>query len=108
MLCFLSFIFLLILLIKSSGKKLIEWIKFNYKFLFYFLLLLAIFLLPIIFQNIYAESDFSARAGLISIGIEKKFFLIQYYASSLLRLEFLILFSLSLVSNRYLNKQDYL
>ena len=102
-----SFIFLLILLIKSSGTKLIEWIKFNYKKIFYFIFLLAFFLLPIVFQNLYGENDYSSRAGLISIGLEKKLFLIKYYLVNLLRFEFLILFLLMLVLNWYLNKKDF-
>ena len=103
-----SFIFLLIFLIKSSGTKLIEWIKFNYKKIFYFIFLLAFFLLPIVFQNLYGENDYSSRAGLISIGLEKKLFLIKYYLVNLLRFEFLILFLLILVLNWYLNKKDFL
>ena len=102
-----SFIFLLIFLIKSSGTKLIEWIKFNYKKIFYFIFLLAFFLLPIVFQNLYGENDYSSRAGLISIGLEKKLFLIKYYLVNLLRFEFLILFLLILVLNWYLNKKDF-
>ena len=101
-----SFIFLLIFSIKIIGTKLIEWIKFNYKKFFYFILLLVFFLLPILFQNLYGENDFSTRAGLISIGLEKKLFLIKYYLINLLRFEFIILFLLTLVLNWYLNKKD--
>ena len=101
-----SFIFLLIFSIKIIGTKLIEWIKFNYKKFFYFILLLVFFLLPILFQNLYGENDFSRRAGLISIGLEKKLFLIKYYLINLLRFEFIILFLLTLVLNWYLNKKD--
>ena len=103
-----SFIFLFIFLIKSIRKKPIEWIKFNYKFFFYFTFLLALFLLPVLFQNLYGENDFSTRAGLISIGLEKKLFLIKYYLVNLLRFEFLILFSLTLALNWYLNKKNFL
>ena len=101
-----SFIFLLIFSIKIIGTKLIEWIKFNYKKFSYFILLLVFFLLPILFQNLYGENDFSSRAGLISIGLEKKLFLIKYYLINLLRFEFIILFLLTLVLNWYLNKKD--
>ena len=101
-----SFIFLLIFSIKIIGTKLIEWIKFNYKKFFYFFILLVFFLLPILFQNLYGENDFSTRAGLISIGLEKKLFLIKYYLINLLRFEFIILFLLTLVLNWYLNKKD--
>ena len=101
-----SFIFLLIFSIKIIGTKLIEWMKFNYKKFFYFILLLVFFLLPIIFQNLYGENDFSARVGLISIGLEKKLFLIKYYSINLLRFEFITLFLLSLILNWYLNKKD--
>ena len=101
-----SFIFLLIFSIKIIGTKLIEWKKFNYKKFFYFILLLVFFLLPIIFQNLYGENDFSARVGLISIGLEKKLFLIKYYLINLLRFEFIILFLLTLILNWYLNKKD--
>ena len=100
------FVFLLIFLFKSLGEKLIEWVKFNYKFLFYFTLLLIIFLLPILFQNLYSENDFNSRAGVVSIGLEKKLFLIKYYLVNLLRLEFLILFSLTLVLNWFINKNS--
>jgi len=103
-----SFIFLLIFLIKSSDTKLIQWIKFNYKKIFYFIFLLSIFLLPITFQNIHGEIDYISRLGLISIGIEEKFFLIKYYLINLLRFEFLILFILTLYLNRYLNKKNFL
>jgi len=102
-----SFIFLLIFLIKSIGTELIEWIKFNYKKFFYFIFLLVFFLLPILFQNLYAENDFITRAGLFSIGLEKKLFLIKYYLVNLLRFEFIILFLLTLVLNWYLNKKDF-
>ena len=101
-----SFIFLLIFSIKIIGTKLIEWMKFNYKKFFYFILLLVFFLLPILFQNLYGENDFSARHGLISIGLEKKLFLIKYYLINLLRFEFIILFLLTLILNWYLNKKD--
>ena len=101
-----SFIFLLTFSIKIIGTKLIEWMKFNYKKFFYFILLLVFFLLPILFQNLYGENDFSARHGLISIGLEKKLFLIKYYLINLLRFEFIILFLLTLVLNWYLNKKD--
>jgi len=101
-----SFIFLLIFSIKIIGTKLIEWMKFNYKKFFYFILLLVFFLLPTLFQNLYGENDFSARHGLISIGLEKKLFLIKYYLINLLRFEFIILFLLTLILNWYLNKKD--
>ena len=101
-----SFIFLLIFSIKIIGTKLIEWMKFNYKKFFYFILLLVFFLLPILFQNLYVENDFSARHGLISIGLEKKLFLIKYYLINLLRFEFITLFLLTLILNWYLNKKD--
>jgi len=101
-----SFIFLLIFSIKIIGTKLIEWMKFNYKKFFYFILLLVFFLSPILFQNLYGENDFSARHGLISIGLEKKLFLIKYYLINLLRFEFIILFLLTLILNWYLNKKD--
>ena len=102
-----SFIFLLIFLVKSIHTKLIEWIKFNYKISFYFIFLLAIFLLPILFQNLYGENNFSTRAGLISIGLEKKLFLIKYYLINLLRFEFIILILLTLILNWYLNKKNF-
>ena len=102
-----SFIFLLIFLVKSIHIKLIEWIKFNYKISFYFIFLLAIFLLPILFQNLYGENNFSTRAGLISIGLEKKLFLIKYYLINLLRFEFIILILLTLILNWYLNKKNF-
>ena len=101
-----SFIFLLIFSIKIIGTKLIEWMKFNYKKFFYFILLLVFFLLPTLFQNLYGENDFSARHGLISIGLEKKLFLIKYYLINLLRFEFITLFLLTLILNWYLNKKD--
>jgi len=101
-----SFIFLLIFSFKIIGTKLIAWIKFNYKKCFYFILLLVFFLLPILFQNLYGENDFSARIGLISIGLEKKLFLIKYYLLNLLRFEFITLFLLTLILNWYLNKKD--
>jgi hypothetical protein len=101
-----SFIFLLIFSTKIIGTKLIEWMKFNYKKFFYFILLLVFFLLPILFQNLYGENDFSARHGLISIGLEKKLFLIKYYLINLLRFEFITLFLLTLILNWYLNKKD--
>ena len=102
-----SFIFLLIFLVKSIHTKLIEWIKFNYKISFYFIFLLAIFLLPILFQNLYGENNFSTRAGLISIGLEKKLFLIKYYLINLLRFEFITLILLTLILNWYLNKKNF-
>ena len=102
-----SFIFLLIFLVKSIRTKSIEWIKLNYKISFYFIFLLAIFLLPILFQNLYGENNFSTRAGLISIGLEKKLFLIKYYLINLLRFEFIILILLTLILNWYLNKKNF-
>ena len=103
-----SFIFLLIFLIKISGTKLIEWIRFNYKKIFYFIFLLSFFLLPIVFQSLYGEGDSSSRAGLITISFEDKFFLIKYYLISLLRYEFIILFGLTLFFNWYFNKKKIL
>ena len=103
-----SFIFLLIFLIKISGTKLIEWIRFNYKKIFYFIFLLSFFLLPIVFQSLYGEGDSSSRAGLITISFEDKFFLIKYYLISLLRYEFIILFGLTLFFNWYFNKKKLL
>ena len=103
-----SFIFLFIFLIKSLGSKLIEWLKFNYKKLFYFIFLLLIFLLPIVIQTLYGEIDQRTRVGLISIGIDEKLFLIKYYFINLLRLEILILFALTLYLNWYLNKKNFL
>ena len=94
-----SFIFLLIFLFKVLGAKLIKWIKLNYKKLCYFIILLIIFLQPIVFQNLYAEIDYTSRVGLISNGLEKKLFLIKYYLTALLRFEFLTLFSLTLYLN---------
>ena len=102
-----SFIFLLIFLVKSIRTKSIEWIKLNYKISFYFIFLLAIFLLPILFQNLYGENNFSTRAGLISIGLEKKLFLIKYYLINLLRFEFITLILLTLILNWYLNKKNF-
>ena len=103
-----SFIFLLIFLIKISGTKLIEWIRFNYKKIFYFIFLLFFFFLPIVFQSLYGEGDSSSRAGLITISFEDKFFLIKYYLISLLRYEFIILFGLTLFFNWYFNKKKLL
>jgi len=103
-----SFIFLLIFLIKISGTKLIEWIRFNYKKIFYFIFLLFFFFLPIVFQSLYGEGDSSSRAGLITISFEDKFFLIKYYLISLLRYEFIILFGLTLFFNWYFNKKKIL
>ena len=103
-----SFIFLLIFLFKVLGAKLIKWIKLNYKKLCYFIILLIIFLQPIVFQNLYAEIDYTSRVGLISNGLEKKFFLIKYYLTALLRFEFLTLFSLTLYLNWYVNKNFFL
>jgi hypothetical protein len=102
-----SFIFLFIFLIKITGLKLIEWIQLNYKKIFYFIFLLSLFLSPIIYQNLYGESDYSSRLGLVTIGFEEKLFLIKYYLKNLLRFEFIILISLTLYFNWYFNKKIF-
>mgnify|MGYP001206866475 CR=1 FL=1 len=102
-----SFIFLLIFLIKTTGLKLIEWIKLNYKKIFYFIFLLSLFLSPITYQILYGESDYSSRLGLVSIGFEEKLFLIKYYLKNLLRFEFIILISLTSYFNWYFNKKTF-
>ena len=100
-----SFIFFLIFIVKILNKKLIQWIKLNTKIICYFIFTLSCFLLPIVVQMLYGEVDYSSRLGLITIGLEQKFFLIKYYLTNLLRVEFLILFTLTLYLNWYLNKK---
>ena len=100
-----SFIFFLIFVVKILNQKLIKWIKLNIKIVCYFIFTLSFFLLPLIIQILYGEVDYSSRLGLVTIGSEKKFFLIKYYLINLLRVEFLILFILTLYLNWFLNKK---
>tara|TARA_B100001173_G_C16020175_1_gene561669 strand:+ start:1121 stop:2968 length:1848 start_codon:yes stop_codon:yes gene_type:complete len=98
-------VFLIIFTIKSIKQNILLWLKINKIFLFFFIFLLSIFLLPFLIQIFFGEEDYSNRLGLITINIEQKLFLIKYYLLNLLRIEFLILFIITIVLYFYTNKK---
>ena len=67
---------------------------------FFFLFCLA----HLLFQINFGESDYSERIGVFEIDSEKKIYLLKYYFMNLLRIEFLLLFIISLTIYLYLNK----
>lgn len=101
-----SFLLSIIFLININKKKIFSKTLFNKLLLF--VVVILIFLIPFIFQNIYSEPDYSARIGVIEINNEKRFFLITYLLKNFLRLGFLLFLILAFLSffysNNYLKK----
>ena len=104
---FIIFSFLLFIIFLININK-IAISKILFKKLSLFVFVFLVFLIPFVFQNIYSESDYSIRIGVIEISNEKKFFLVTYFLKKLLSLEFfpfLLFASLSFYfSNNYLRK----
>ena len=102
---FINFSILVLLLsIKFLGKNFFKFLyenKSKITILFSFFIL---FSLPFLFQINFGESDYSERIGVFEIDSEKKIYLLKYYFMNLLRIEFLLLFIISLTIYLYLNK----
>jgi hypothetical protein len=101
-------ILLLITFLINFDKKII--VKVLLKRLSLFAVVLLIFVIPFVFQNIYSEPDFSTRIGLIEINNNKKIFLVTYLLKKLFSLEFFpfLLFALLsfYFSKNYLEKYN--
>jgi len=99
---FIIFLILLIIIfLININKKLFSIIIFKK-----FLLFLTIFLFvasPFVFQQIYSESDYSIRVGLIHLENEKKYYLISYFLKKLISLKFSSIMIVAFLFFCYLN-----
>ena len=79
------------------GKNFFKFIYENKSKIIIVFSVFILFSLPFLFQIYFGESDYSERIGVFEIDSEKKIYLLKYYFMNLLRIEFLLLFIISLV-----------
>jgi len=95
-------VLLFIVFCTSFSKKIFSKIVFKKAILF--LIILSVFIIPFIFQNIYSEIDYSTRIGVIEINNDKRYFVITYLLKKLVSINFFPFLCLSLLSFYYSNK----
>ena len=95
-------VLLFIVFCTSFSKKIFS--KITFKKAILFLIILSVFIIPFIFQNIYSEIDYSTRIGVIEINNDKRYFVITYLLKKLVSINFFPFLCLSLLSFYYSNK----
>ena len=74
--------------------------------LIYLIVLFFIFSSPFILQNIFGETDYMQRIGVISLDMKQRIMLITYYLKSLLNKEFLLLIFFATLLHVLINKNS--
>ena len=101
---FLVFTTLLtIIFLKNVTKKLFS--KVIFIKLMLFLVIFSIIASPFIFQQIYSETDYAIRIGLIQVEDEKKYYLITYFLKKLLSFKFISIIAISTLFYYYFKKE---
>jgi|694.fasta_scaffold81826_4 hypothetical protein len=99
-----SFLLLFLILIIIFKKNIIIFIRENILILFISMLIILTGPFFVFFQNFYGEPDYSRRIGLFQISFDEKKFLLKYFISSFLRLQIIILFSISFILKFFVKK----
>ena len=98
------FAFLFFLIYKFKLKIIKELFK-NYKYVLISIIVFLISISPFIINLIYHESDVTERFGTVSLNIEKKVKLIDYYFEQYIKLKFLFVLFLSTFCVYFANKK---
>ena len=78
-------------------ENLLNLIKTKLSFLFLFLVIFSVFLIPFILQIYLGEIDHSVRMGMLSIDQNDKIYLLKFFFKSITRIEPLIILLLNIL-----------
>jgi len=103
---FINFSLLLtILLFKHSKIPVFEFLKKQKKNIVLIIIIFVLFSIPFLIQLYFGETDYSERLGVISIDLNQKIHLLNYYFLNLFRIESFLLLIMSFLIHYFINKK---
>ena len=103
--CLIQVVLILNLLFRFKSK-IIKTLKTNIKYILLYFLILFLVSSPFLINMFFAEADFLERLGLVVFDFNKKLILLKYLSLRLFKMQFIVIFLLSIFLLFLLKKSD--
>jgi len=103
--CLIQVVLILNLFFRFKSK-IIKTLKTNIKYILLYFLILFLVSTPFLINMFFAETDFLERLGLVVLDFNKKLILLKYLSLKLFKIQFIVIFFLSIFLLFLLKKSD--